>query len=67
MILVLLLVKLRGGGERIDEDEGWFGGIVGVGHLVAGLDTAEMGDLDSLGGRHYEYLFCVLVRAVVVS
>jgi len=38
-----------------------------MGHPVSGLDTAKMGDLDSFGGRHCKYLFCMLVKAVVVS
>ncbi len=63
----MFLVKLGGGGKRVDEYESGFGGIVGMGHPVSGLDTAKMGDLDSFGGRHCKYLFCMLVKAVVVS
>lgn len=40
LVLVLTVVEIRRGGEGVDEDESRFGGIIGMGHLVASLDAA---------------------------
>lgn len=40
LVLVLTAIEIRRGGEGIDEDESRFGGIVGMGHLVASFDAA---------------------------
>lgn len=48
-------IQEGGGGERVDEDEGRFAGVVGVGHVVGGGYASEMGDVDCLccRGRHF--------------
>jgi hypothetical protein len=52
---VLAGVEVGVCGEGVDEDEGWFGGVVGLGHLVGGGYAAQVGDLDGFSGaRHFD-------------
>jgi hypothetical protein len=44
----LWMVQVTGCHEGVYKDEGWLQRIVVVGHLVGGVDAAEMGDLDHL-------------------
>ena len=52
LVRVLGSVELGGGRETVDEDEGGFGGVVGVWHLVGAVDAAEVRDADGFGVRH---------------
>lgn len=59
LVLILALIQLGGRGEGVHEDESRFGGIVGMGHLIACGDAAQMGDLDGLGVGHLEIKLCL--------
>ncbi len=52
LVAVLAAVELGGGGEGVDEDQGRLGGVVGVWHLVAGFDAAQVGHVDGFGVGH---------------
>jgi len=56
LILILALIQFGGCGKGVHKDESRLGSIVGMGHLIACGDAAQMGDLDSLGVGHLEYL-----------
>lgn len=46
-------VELGGGGEGVDEDDGWVGGVV-AGELVPGGDAAQVGDFEGFRGDHFD-------------
>lgn len=49
---VLLPVQLGRGGEGVHQHQRGFLGVVGMWHLVGGVDAAQMGHADDLGVRH---------------
>ena len=55
LIIELVMVERNSHAHRVDEDAGRLGGIVVIiGESIAGLDTAQVGNLDSLCSRHSE-------------
>lgn len=52
LVLVLCVVEIGCHGEAVDEDAGWFGGVVRTRHLIADLSSPKMRDFDYLGVRH---------------
>ena len=59
LVAVLLAVQLRRGGEGVDEHERRLRGVVGIGHLVAGFDAAQVRDLNGFGVGHCWWCACV--------
>ncbi len=52
LVLKLLDVEVGGRDEAIDQDKSGFLGVVGIRHLVAGVDAAQVGDVDGSGVGH---------------
>ena len=48
LVRVLAFVELRRSREGVDQDKGWLRRIVRMGHLVASIDTAQMGHCSPL-------------------
>ena len=62
VVLILRAVQIGGDDEGIDKYESRFGGIVGVRHIVASFDTAQMGDLDEFRLQHVRLLGFLIFR-----
>lgn len=62
LILVLALVEIGRGGEGVHQDECGLRVVVGMRHLIACGDTAQMGDTNGFGIRH-----CVIFKMLLCS
>lgn len=62
LVGILLLVQLRRGREGVDQHESGLVGVVGVRHLVGGVDAAQVRNTDDLGVRHGGCFFAEQIR-----